>query len=63
MKYVGIIVLGLMFFGCAGQEPAQSNLSVDIFEKKIADPEIQLLDVRTPAEYQAGHLKNAFLAN
>jgi len=63
MKYVIVIALGLIFLGCAGQDPAQSNVPVDAFEAKIANSGIQLLDVRTPGEYQSGHLKNAFLAN
>jgi rhodanese-related sulfurtransferase len=41
----------------------KSNLAVDEFEKKISENNIQLLDVRTPEEYQSGHLKNTLLAN
>jgi len=37
------------------------NLSVNDFEKKLQQTELALLiDVRTPQEYDAGHLKNAF---
>ena len=42
---------------------SQTNLSVAEFEKGIAQTNIQLLDVRTPGEYQSGHLKNAMLAD
>jgi rhodanese-related sulfurtransferase len=41
----------------------QTTLSVADFEKGIAEANIQLLDVRTPGEYQSGHLKNAMLAD
>ena len=41
----------------------QSNLSVAEFEKAIAQHNIQVLDVRTPGEYQSGHLENAMLAD
>ena len=41
----------------------QTNLSVQEFEKVISQSDIQLLDVRTPGEYQSGHLSNAFLAD
>ena len=41
----------------------QTNLSIAEFEKAIAQKNIQLLDVRTPGEYQSGHLNNAFLAD
>lgn len=41
----------------------QTNLSVDEFQKAISQSNIQLLDVRTPAEYQSGHLSHAMLAD
>ena len=41
----------------------QTNLSVTEFEKAIIQNNIQVLDVRTPGEYQTGHLKNAMLAD
>jgi rhodanese-related sulfurtransferase len=42
---------------------SHSNLSITEFEKVIAQNDIQVLDVRTPAEYQSGHLANALLAD
>jgi rhodanese-related sulfurtransferase len=33
------------------------------FERKLAAPKVQLLDVRTDREYQDGHLKNSLQAN
>lgn len=44
---------------------SQSTTNVDVagFEQAIAKGNMQLLDVRTAAEYQAGHLSNALLAN
>jgi len=41
----------------------RTNLSVEEFEKGIAQKNIQLLDVRTAGEYQSGHLSNALLAD
>ncbi|GAA4464972.1 hypothetical protein GCM10023093_16390 [Nemorincola caseinilytica] len=35
------------------------NVSPDEFEKKLATPGVQLLDVRTPEEYAEGHLVNS----
>ncbi|HVM86922.1 MAG TPA: thioredoxin domain-containing protein [Puia sp.] len=40
-----------------------SNLSVDEFEKAIAEKNIQLLDVRTREEYLTDHLKNTLWAD
>lgn len=43
---------------------AQTKTSPDRFEALLAeDPTVQLIDVRTPEEYKAGHLANARLIN
>ncbi|MFI5151255.1 MAG: rhodanese-like domain-containing protein [Bacteroidia bacterium] len=39
--------------------PVNTSLPVDDFEKKVKESGIQLVDVRTPDEYQQGHLKGA----
>lgn len=57
---IACCVTGLM--ACSSQAQT-SNLSVIEFEKAIAQSNIQLLDVRTPGEYQSGHLSNALQAN
>ncbi len=35
------------------------NLSVSDFQKLLADTTVQLIDVRTPAEFEAGHIPRA----
>ncbi|MEO5894039.1 MAG: thioredoxin domain-containing protein [Ferruginibacter sp.] len=61
-KLTGAILLLFNFFSSYAQTP--TNLTVGEFEKGIAVKDsIQLLDVRTPGEYSAGHLKNALLAD
>jgi len=35
------------------------NLDAPAFEKKISDPEIIILDVRTPEEFKQAHILNA----
>ncbi len=40
-----------------------STIAIDEFEKGITKTDIQLLDVRTLAEYNSGHLQNAMQAN
>jgi rhodanese-related sulfurtransferase len=44
---------------------SQSTTNVDVagFEQAIAKGNMQLLDVRTAGEYEAGHLSNALLAD
>lgn len=53
----------ISMLAACNNDPQQTNLSVPDFEKGIAQTGIQLLDVRTPEEYQSGHLKNAMQAD
>lgn len=43
------------------EKPAHRNVNADEFEKLAKEPEAVILDVRTPKEYAAGHIKNAVL--
>lgn len=40
-----------------------TSLTADEFEKAVNKETVQILDVRTPAEYASGHIKNTLLAN
>lgn len=63
-KILSLLLLALPFLG-ACQHKAQSlkTLSVDDFAEVIADPAVQRLDVRTPAEYTEGHLPGSLNVN
>jgi rhodanese-related sulfurtransferase len=39
------------------------DVNPDEFEKLAREPETVVLDVRSPKEYEAGHVKNAVLVN
>ncbi|MCF7673882.1 MAG: thioredoxin fold domain-containing protein [Akkermansiaceae bacterium] len=39
------------------------SVAVAEFERKLAEPKVQLLDVRTAREYERGHLKSSLQAN
>lgn len=58
-----------MFIGlisCKGQEKKVEifiDLNVEEFQKMIGKKGAQLIDVRTPKEYEKGHLKEALLIN
>lgn len=58
-----LLILALSLFAACNTQAQQTNLSIADFEKGIGQNNIQILDVRTPAEYQSGHLKNSFLAD
>lgn len=58
-----LILLASMLTSCVSAAQQPVNLSVTEFEKGIKQKNIQVLDVRTPGEYQNGYIKNALLAD
>lgn len=60
---ISLFICCLSLLSACNSNAQQTNLSVQEFEKVIAQSNVQLLDVRTPGEYQSGHLNNAFLAD
>ena len=42
----------MLFAACA---PKYLTVTPDEFEQAIAEPDVQLVDVRTPEEYEQGH--------
>ena len=63
MKNVLILALLFSFFSCRSQQASSGKLNAEEFEKGLADPDVQLLDVRTAGEFNTGHIKNALQAN
>lgn len=61
-KILIAVSFSLLYFSCQAQ--TVKELNVTEFEKGIHNSDsVQLLDVRTPGEYNNGHLKNALLAD
>lgn len=64
MRNVLIICLFLGLASCSGQEKKThtfENVTVKKFQQLIKAKGAQLIDVRTPGEYEKGHLKDALL--
>lgn len=62
MFFVCAFAFGLM--ACNGKAKDNfKNLSADEFERLIQDDSVQLVDVRTVAEYSKGHLANSININ
>lgn len=66
MKYlfnsICTVLLTVVFFCCTAQ--TNTSLTAGEFEKHTSGVDsIQLLDVRTPEEYNTGHIKNALQAD
>ena len=58
-----VLMMMLAMASCEGQSGAK-KLSVNEFEKKLTEtPGKIILDVRTPNEYNSGHLPDAMLIN
>ncbi len=58
-----VLSLVILFFGLTSCLKNQADgvqvLNVAKYEKKMAQPDVQLVDVRTPEEFNEGHLENA----
>ncbi len=58
-----IFISFLLFSFFYGNAQSNTSLFPNEFENAIAKEGVQILDVRTPAEYAGGHIKNTLLAN
>ena len=58
-----LILIAGTLTACNSIAQQSANLSVTDFEKGIKQKNVQVLDVRTPGEYQSGYIKNALLAD
>ena len=56
MKKLFIAVSTMLFAACAPKFP---TVTPDEFEQAIAESDVQLIDVRTPEEYEQGHIVGA----
>lgn len=62
-KFLILVFSISTFFGCKGQ-PNNVMVKVDVTtfkEALVSNSDIQLVDVRTPKEFQEGHIENAIL--
>lgn len=51
-------LIGLVLLGC-NEEPRQSEMPITEFSQRDLKKKDLLVDVRTPGEYEAGHLEGA----
>ena len=58
-----ICAFSLGLWACTSKEEKFKNLSCDKFEELIQDTTIQLVDVRTVAEYSDGHIPSSININ
>ena len=59
-KLIAIIApIALILTACGSTGAKVNNLNVTEFSNKVKDSAVVVLDVRTPGEFQTGHLANA----
>lgn len=62
-QYIIFLSLVIIFFSCSFAQVASqkgaSNVEVEEFKKHTSISSVHLLDVRTPKEYQEGHIDGA----
>lgn len=65
MKLSTLLFVSIFAIACSSNNSNSQTgvLSTAVFQQKLSLPNIQILDVRTAEEYQAGHLKNALQAD
>lgn len=63
-----LVCLAIFFAGCAGSAPAQPSMAssedisvADAVSLLASDPDVVVLDIRTPGEYAAGHIDGAVM--
>lgn len=66
-SYIALLCFSAGIFSCQNQSNSgnaiNSSITVDEFEKKLSDGNVQLVDVRTPEEFNQGYLKGALNYN
>ena len=56
------VICALIFIACSfGKKASYKNVGTDEFERLIADKAVQILDSRSKAEYDEGHIEGAIL--
>jgi rhodanese-related sulfurtransferase len=63
MKNVYFLFLFFTFTSCRAQPGATAKMKPDEFQKAIAGNNMQVLDVRTAAEFNTGHIKSSLQAD
>ncbi len=53
----------LVFIGCRQVEKKPLQLAPAAFEKQAKEPQVQLVDLRTPEEFKTGYIEGALLLN
>jgi len=60
MKKITLIITFFIITACTGQESMRAKvIDNKIIEKEVIGKNVQLIDIRTPKEYEEGYIDNA----
>lgn len=60
LKMLGLLMTLILATSCVNQkQEGVEVVKANDFEQKMSNPEVQILDVRTPEEYSGGHIPHA----
>lgn len=66
-KFTGVVLAAVasisVLSGCSSSSSAVHKVGPEDFSAAVAEPGTVVIDVRTPAEYSAGHIPNALNLN
>jgi rhodanese-related sulfurtransferase len=64
VRILSILVVLLVFASCIKKQvEGVQVIDVATYEKQLKQPDVQLIDARTPEEFSQGHIENAKNAN
>lgn len=63
MKNILLLICCLTVIACSSQNAGPEQLEPKEFATAISQKDVQILDVRTPNEFNSGHLKNSMWAD
>lgn len=64
MKNMMSLLLAITILSCTSSaQQGSKDVDATTFEKDLQKENVQILDVRTPSEYEGGHIKSAMLAD
>jgi len=63
MKKVIVLIASVLLLAGCSSSSSTNNLSVSEFSNKVAEAGVVTLDVRTPGEFNEGHIEGALLVD